>query len=120
MWEVAVINTKFGVSNLKYLDKDGNEYDMTSVKELDIGVDASNEESKNINEIFLINDGTLSFDITDVPLKKYHRKRKGKRYLTYYYEEYSLFDDFKNKVFGTKIKSKKYRKLGSTICNKTK
>lgn len=105
------MNTKIGLSNIKIIDKDGNEKELaTGVVEC--GVDTGNKESETVNGIFLSN-GELSIDISNKTIKKYHRKRKGKRYLVYFYEEYSLFDDFKSKVFGEKIVHKKYRKLGS-------
>ena len=105
------MNNKTGLSNLKYIDEDGNVQDIASgVPE--IGVDISNKEDASVDGMFL-SDGEVTFDIPDILIKKYHRKKKGKRYLPYYVEEYLLFDDFKYKVFGIKGKYKKYRKVGS-------
>lgn len=105
------MNTKIGLSNLKFIDADGNEKEIESGV-IECGVDMGDKESESVEGIFL-SDGELSINVSNQIIKKYHRKRKGKRYLVYFCEEYYLFDDFKSKVFGTKIKYKKYRKLGS-------
>lgn len=78
-----------------------------------MNVDTSNKESKNVNGIFL-SDGESSFDLSNIMIKKFHRKRKGKRYLVYFYKEYSLYEDFIINVFGAKI-YKKNRKLGGVF-----
>ncbi len=105
------MNNKIRLSNIKFIDENGNEKELSSGI-VECGVDIGNKESESANGIFL-SDGELSIDISNKMVKKFHRKRKGKRYLIYSYEEYSLFDDFKSKVFGAKIKYKTYKKLGS-------
>lgn len=105
------MDNKMGLSNLKFIDEDGNEKEIASGV-AEIGVDISNKEDASVDGMFL-SDGEVTFDISDTLIKKYHRKKKGKRYLPYYVEEYLLFDDFKHKVFGIKGKYKKYRKVGS-------
>lgn len=107
------MNTKLGLSNLKFIDEDGSEKDIASGV-IECGIDITSQKDKSANGLFLV-DGEVSINISNATIKKYHRKRKGKKYLVYYYEEYSLFDDFQNKVFGKKIKNKKYRKIGGKI-----
>ena len=82
------MNSKINLSNLRFIDEIPKQ-----LKELGSGCIIYGEDT----------------------LKKYHRKKKGKRYLPYYVEEYLLFDDFKYKVFGIKGKYKKYRKIGEKI-----
>ena len=84
----------------------------TQVELQNSGYINENVNDKNVNGIFLANN-EISIDISNISIKKYHRKRKGKRYLIYYYEEYSMFDDFIFKVFDRNHKKyKKYKKLG--------
>lgn len=76
-------------------------YEKIELGVIECGVDMGDKESESVEGIFL-SDGELSIDISNQIIKKYHRKRKGKRYLVYICEEYSLFDDFKSKVLGGK------------------
>lgn len=105
------MNTKNDLSTLKFIDENGNEQEIASGC-IECGIDISEKESEIVEGMMLSN-GELTLDISDTLVRKYHRKRKGKRYLTYYVEEYLLFDDFKHEVFGIKGKYKKYRKIGS-------
>ena len=106
-----IMNTKLEMTNLKIIGEDGNETDIAS-SVVECVVDIGNGESESVSGIFLGNE-KLTINISDATIKNFHRRKKRKRYLIYFYEEYSLFDDFKNKVFGEKIKHKKYRKIGS-------
>ena len=75
------MDNKMGLSNLKFIDEDGNEKEIASGV-AEIGVDISNKEDASVDGMFL-SDGEVTFDISDTLIKKYHRKKKGKRYLPY-------------------------------------
>lgn len=104
---------KIGLSNLKIITEDGRELEVGKCE--NVSIDFAKEESDyNLDSIMCISSGEVSFDISDNIIKKYHRKRKGNRYLIYYTEEYRLFDDFIYKVFNRKLKYKKYKKVGES------
>lgn len=94
-----------------FLIEDGSPVKIGNVSSIDM--DTSIQENPH-SDYMVLSDGSLTIDISDISISKYHRKRKGKRYLIYRCEEYKLFDDFKSKVFGVKMNYKKLRKLGKS------
>lgn len=104
-------NIKLGKGVLCIKGEDGELKELQPVENIEyIGIDYANEEDKT--GVFLSN-GEISISLEYITKKKYHRKRKGKRYIYSYYEETTLHDDFLEKVFGVKNKNRKISKIKS-------
>lgn len=95
---------KIGLSNLKIITEDGRELEVGKCE--NVGIDFSNNEHDEFVEDFkLLNDNNgITFEANINFTKKYHRKRKGKRYIITYYEEYSDIDELIELVTGKKLK----------------
>lgn len=97
-------NGKIGLSNLKIITKDGRELEVGKCE--NIGIDFSDSEHDEFVEDFkLLSDNNgITFESNINFTKKYHRKRKGKRYIITYYEQYSAIDGLIELATGKKIK----------------
>lgn len=95
---------KIGLSNLKIITEDGRELEVGKWE--NVGIDFSNNEHDEFIEDFklLTDNKELTFEANINFTKKYHRKRKGKRYIITYYEEYSGIDELVELVTGKKLK----------------
>lgn len=95
---------KIGLGNFKIITEDGRELEVGKWE--NVGIDFSNNEHDEFIEDFklLTDNKELTFEANINFTKKYHRKRKGKRYIITYYEEYSGIDELVELVTGKKLK----------------
>lgn len=99
-----------------YLKKENGELEAvgTVSETLEIGVDYANDKDQTFPRVEMTN-GEVTFDLKLVLGRKYHKTRKGKRYIYTYYEEFNFCDDFFEKVLGIKNNNKKVGKVGGKI-----
>ncbi len=96
------MNNKIGIDKLFFQDvKTGKTQEIKRVRDASLYSDDSTKQTTA--PLFELTDGDLTIDLKDCYIYKWHRIRKGKRYLFYKKEKISLMRDFFKKIFGIKI-----------------